>query len=109
GCGFPLRNAAGDKNSQRTLCLHHPLYHHLQSGRGKSCRVVQEPLRISAATGIEFALVTTPMDGEEAVGFRSGVAVSTAEPERPAHEEPVAAPPMGQLLFAAGLIGETDL
>src|ERR1700730_5466823 len=49
------------------------------------------------------------MNGEEAVGFQSEVEVWTAEPERPVQQAARAAPPIGQLLIEAGLIGETDL
>jgi len=49
------------------------------------------------------------MNGEEAVGLQSEVEVWTAEPERPVQQAARAAPPIGQLLIEAGLIGETDL
>src|ERR1700731_5148471 len=49
------------------------------------------------------------MNGEETVDFQSEVEVWTAEPERPVQQAARAAPPIGQLLIEAGLIGESDL
>ena len=49
------------------------------------------------------------MDGEETIGLRAAVEVSTHKPERPVRQEARATPPIGQLLIEAGLIGETDL
>ena len=49
------------------------------------------------------------MDGEETVGLRPAVEISTRTPERPVRQEARVTPPIGRLLIEAGLIGETDL